>query len=251
MFRRIDRRALLRGGAALFGASLLGRLRQAGGPALVQAHPRQGRGRQPLRPAAPALAREARARICRERHLALVQAERHIGPAGPNLQGARRQAVLHLPARDRRPREPAVELLAGGPAPDAVAHPDHAPRLRRGLELHRQVDRRAAERAAEQGRAQAPGPLHRVPLRRHDGERPGGRRQHRRGRTSDADASDQPGDAGGGTAKGQSRRRSRIPKRRRRRQARRPARTATGRSAITRASTSRMRSIPRPFWPTT
>ena len=49
----------------------------------------------------------------------------------------------------------------------AVAHADHPPRLRRRLELHRAMERRAAGERAGGGAAEARGALHRALLRRH------------------------------------------------------------------------------------
>ena len=61
----------------------------------------------------------------------------------------------------------------------AVAHPDHAPRLRRRLELHRRVDRRAAGAIVlRHGQAESRARYVRVPLRRPDGRH----RQRRRRR---------------------------------------------------------------------
>jgi thiosulfate reductase cytochrome b subunit len=54
-------------------------------------------------------------------------------------------------------------------ARDAGAHADHAPRLRRGLELHRQVDRRSGERSAQPRRRQAAGEIRRLLRRRRHG----------------------------------------------------------------------------------
>ena len=46
----------------------------------------------------------------------------------------------------------------------AEPHPDHPARLRRGLELHRQMDRHAAVAGARRGQGEAGGPLRRLPL---------------------------------------------------------------------------------------
>ncbi len=54
----------------------------------------------------------------------------------------------------------------------AEPHADHPPRLRRGLELHRQMDRHAAVAGARRGEGEAGGALRRLPL-------PGFDRAHR------------------------------------------------------------------------
>ena len=88
----------------------------------------------------------------------------HRGRPVPCLQGQRygnaRQRGLcfahgdgfpGLAAHDRRSRRQAVDALARRAQGAAVANPDHTARLRRGLERHRQVDRRAARPAAADG----------------------------------------------------------------------------------------------------
>ena len=86
--------------------------------------------------------------------------------------------------RRRRARRSAACVLAGRPAHAACAHADHAPRLRRGLERHREVEGGAARRAARRREAEAGGALRDVLLRGPDGERRHGSllREHRLGR---------------------------------------------------------------------
>ena len=55
----------------------------------------------------------------------------------------------------RRPGRTAARIVACRSPRHAVAHADHPARLRRGLELHRQMEGRAAQRSARDGEAQA------------------------------------------------------------------------------------------------
>ena len=78
--------------------------------------------------------------------------------------------------RDRPGRKAAV----AHPRPaegDAEPHPDHPPRLRRRLELHRQMDRHAAVAGARRGEGQAASALRRLPLPGFDRALAVGRRQ--------------------------------------------------------------------------
>ena len=61
-------------------------------------------------------------------------------------------------------------IFAGRVACHALAHADHPPRLRGGLELHRQVERRVTWRRAAAGRASVGRPVCGVPLCRSDGQ---------------------------------------------------------------------------------
>ena len=88
--------------------------------------------------------------------------------------------------------ESADGVLARRPARHAGAEPDHPSRLRRGLELHRQVDRRPARQRPRQRQAEAGGALHRLHLRRRTGkdarrQRPLLRDDRPRGRLPPAD----------------------------------------------------------------
>ena len=74
----------------------------------------------------------------------LVQAERLDRSRRRRLRSLGRRAFRRLQAEGRRPGREAVRDLARRAARFAVAHADHPPRLRRGLELHRQMDGRAA-----------------------------------------------------------------------------------------------------------
>ncbi len=86
-----------------------------------------------------------------------------------DVPGARRQRLRRLPAGGRRPRRAAGEPVARRTARAAEPDADHPPRLRRGLERDREVEGRAARRAARGGAAEAGSALRRVPLRRSDG----------------------------------------------------------------------------------
>ena len=80
-----------------------------------------------------------------------------IDPGTDGLPGPGRRRLRGLAPRGawagRAPRPP----VARRAAPPARPHPDHPPRLRRGLERDRQVDGRAARHAPRRGRAAAGG----------------------------------------------------------------------------------------------
>ena len=76
--------------------------------------------------------------------------------ARPTTPGRRRSFADWRLADRRHGRTAAVAQRRPASRPSR-AHPDHPPRLRRGLERHRPVDRRAARPAAEGGGAAAPG----------------------------------------------------------------------------------------------
>ena len=116
----------------------------------------------------------AGARIHRSRHPPAAAAERRRPTRDDDyLRGPARQQFRRLPAGGLRPgRKAAVASRSPSCAEHAEPHPDHPPRLRRGLELHRQMDRHAAGADARPGRGQAAGALRRLPLLRHDGWRP-------------------------------------------------------------------------------
>ena len=91
-------------------------------------------------------------------------------PDDPTYRDARRQRLRRLAAEGRRAGRESDGVFAGRSPRHAGADADHPPRLRRGLELHRQVDRRAARARAREGQAQAGGALHPLHLRRRTGE---------------------------------------------------------------------------------
>ena len=166
----IDRRRFLAGGLGLAGRRALGGCDDPRDPR--RPHGAAGRrGRQQVRPAPAADAADPGARIFRGRHLAHLQAERLHRPRGRGLSRPRRPTIRRLPAQGRRPRRASVRHFAGRASRAAGAHADHPPRLRRGLELHRQMERHGARPAAATRRAEAAGALRRVPLLRHDGQR--------------------------------------------------------------------------------
>ena len=99
-----------------------------------------------------------------------------IQPQRPNGSTNVQDAGLPRALRQRLRRLDAAGHRAGGQAAGAVArrnpqhagaHPDHPPRLRGGLELHRQVDRRAAVDRARPGGREAGRGICRLPLLRH------------------------------------------------------------------------------------
>ena len=97
-----------------------------------------------------------------ERRRAGVPQQRHARSARRRLRGAAAGRLRRLPAERRRPgRAARSSFTLARAARAAVAHPDHAPRLRRGLELHRQVEGRAARPAARPGPADCRGALRR------------------------------------------------------------------------------------------
>ena len=147
------------------------RLRRALAGAVVPEHPLQRR-------AADASARSVR---CSPTTISRADSPRPTFRRSSAPTAARRPTIRpivamaaerlrRLAAEGRRAGRDAGRVLARRSARHAVAHPDHPPRLRRGLELHRQVEGRAARARARAGEAQAGGALHRLPLRRRAGE---------------------------------------------------------------------------------
>ena len=134
-------------GAALRRAALLGGCDQLSQRARV---PRRPASAEALTERAQRPARRpqgAGARVHRGRHLAGTSSPtaRSI-PDDADYVALAAERVRRLAAGGRRPGGAAADALARRAARAALAHPDHPPRLRRGLERHRQVDGRAARR---------------------------------------------------------------------------------------------------------
>ena len=91
-------------------------------------------------------------------------------PDDAAYRSAGRERLRRLEARGRRAGRDSRGVLARRSSRHAGADPDHAPRLRRGLELHRQMDRRPARERPRAGAAQAEDALHPLHLRRRAGK---------------------------------------------------------------------------------
>ena len=167
--RNFDRRRFLVGGLGLVGAAALGGCDQIAstraGRSALQAGEDASKFVQRLLLTPQTLAREySDADISRT--------FKPNGSTDPDDEDYRTLAdgeFRYVPAQVQRPRRTPVRDFAGGVAGAAGAHADHPPRLRRGLELHRQMERRAARPAAVAGGAEAAGALRGVPLLRHHG----------------------------------------------------------------------------------
>ena len=107
----------------------------------------------------------------RGRHPPAAAPQRRDRAGRRHLQGPARQQFRRLAAGGHRPGREAAVAVARSADGHAGAHPDHPARLRRGLELHRQMDRRAAGAGAGRGQGEAAGTLCRVLLPRHDRQR--------------------------------------------------------------------------------
>ena len=112
----------------------------------------------------------SRARVHGGRSLAEIQGERQHVARRSRLRQRWRRTALPTGAQGGRAGRDAGRVFARRSARHAVAHADHPPRLRRGLELHRQMEGRAARPCARAGEAEAGGALSRLPLRRRAGE---------------------------------------------------------------------------------
>ena len=151
--RQRDRRHLLRGAVAAAGAAML-----AGCDRLSQ---QRGLRRHAEERAAPE-PRRARSRRAAPGDGAGVQpadvaptfrSNGTLSPGDADYVALRNGGFADYKLERRRPGREAGRVHARRAARDAGAHPDHAPRLRRGLELHRQVEGRAAEPHPRAGRA--------------------------------------------------------------------------------------------------
>ena len=162
----IGRRRFLTGALAAGGALALVGLRRPLAIADVPQGPRLGRHADRDDAALLPLADDARPRVHRGRHSAGLPRQRLDQSGRAGICGAGAERFRRLEAQGRRPGREPDGVLARRPPRHAVAHPDHAPRLRRGLELHRQVDRRPACARPRPGEDQAGDALHPLHLRR-------------------------------------------------------------------------------------
>ena len=147
--RSPSRRGLLAGVAATAGAAALSGCDQLSADAVVPERPLHRRGPDRTRCSASSC-RRRRWRASSPR----PTSRRTSGPTArptrtiPTYRALAANGFADWQLEGRRPGRDADGVFARRPPRHAVADPDHPPRLRRGLELHRQVDRRAARAAS-------------------------------------------------------------------------------------------------------
>ena len=147
--RQRDRRHLLRGAVAAAGAAMLtgcDRLSQQRG---VRRHAEERAAPEPRRRRRSSRRAGRWRRSSSRRDVAPVfRSNGTLNPGDADYVALRNGGFAGYKLSRRRPGREAGRVHARRAARDAVAHPDHAPRLRRGLELHRQVEGRAARAAS-------------------------------------------------------------------------------------------------------
>ncbi len=153
------------------GNALRRRLRAAVQQRLVSEGPERRRDGKRRGGARSDLAQVDGAGVHRCRSLADLSQQWNRGAGQRCLSAARGERVCRLPPGGRRARRAAGQPFAGGPARAAEPDADHAARLRRRLERHREVEGRTALSAARGGATGAPCAVRRVPLRRSHGSR--------------------------------------------------------------------------------
>ena len=151
-----DRRRFLRAMALAGGRALLaGCDRLADSKSAIPVAAGRGRRTDRRRAAGADARRCAGPGVHRGRHLAGVQGQRLGQSADAGIPGDGRRRLRHYRLQVGGLVERPLSLDLAQLRALAFAHPDHPPRLRRGLELHRQVEGRAAGHAARPGRSAA------------------------------------------------------------------------------------------------